>query len=134
MTTFLCGQECQGNEVKEKSKATQKETVIIELGFEIGLIKVKEARRHGDIFIRHENAEKLDVPTVACSLTLLCAGGYCISAISCDYNFPLFLTDVVRLNVGYAMSDRTFNVKLRFGIASNWTAIFLSRNSAGLPE
>lgn len=128
---FLYQQLCQffvaGKNAKESKKSqrrSKQETVIIELGFEIGPIKAKKIRRHGNIFIRHENAETLNVPTsVARSLTLLCAGRYCISTISCDYNFPLFVTDVVRLNVGYAMSVGTFNGKFRFGIASNWTAI-----------
>jgi len=78
-------------------------TVIIELELGVGLIKAKKTRRHGGIFVCHENAEKLDVPTIGRSLTSFRREDTVSRPFPVITVFPLFVTDVVRLD-GYVMS------------------------------
>lgn len=101
---FRCGRE---REVTGQRRVKGRKQLLSSSSSSSRLVWSKwKARRGTRIFsVCHENTEKLDVPTIP---HFALHRGYCILTISCDYNFPLFVTDVIRLD-GYAMSDRTFN-------------------------
>jgi len=118
-------------EVTESKKSQRKKTVIIEHKLEVGLIKAKKTRRYENIFRlprKHRRARRPDH-----FLTSHCTED------TVSWPFPVITIFLFSLQTssGWMVTPcptEHSTGEFRFGISSNWTVIFLSRNSTGLPE